>query len=142
MLDFIFDAGFDRVLPGRAGERSRARRAAKAVDEFQRTGTVTFPGAMQTDGPLIKGYLTLREGSIVFSRVSGSEITHSDIDLAGLRTFWPSTNATRSQRDVDKWWTVVRLAYAAHVTMLVCAPNGSSALVGFLADRQVPRLEP
>ncbi len=110
--------------------------------EFERTGTVTFPGALRTTGALVHGYLTLRDRSIVFSQVSGSEMTHTDVDLADLRTFWPSDNGKKIERDVSKWWTLVRLDHGSSTTMLACAPNGSAALVKLLADRGVPRLEP
>lgn len=158
MLDFIFDVGFDALMPGRSGERSRAHRAAKTLEEFARIGTVTFPGAIRTTSRMTDGYLTLRRGSIVFSRVSGGgDLAHTEIDLGDIRSFWSMTNETRTERDVNRWWTLVRLQHAtvrqgdlrpsggtraSGVTVLACAPNGSTSLLEVLADLRIPQLEP
>lgn len=142
MLDFIFDAGFDGLLPGRSGERSRARRAAKTLDEFERAGTVTCPGALRTAVAMTVGYVTLREDSVVFTVVSGSGMTHTDIDWTDLRSFRSTTNESRTERDLGRWWTLVRLTYGSHALVLACAPNGRSALLKVLLDRGIPHLEP
>lgn len=102
------------------------------------------------------GYLTLRRGAIVFSQVSGGELAHTEIDLGDIRSFWSMTNETRTERDVKKWWTLVRLQHAPGnpgdrrpsgdtrapgVTVLACAPNGSTSLLEVLADLRIPQLE-
>jgi hypothetical protein len=141
VLEFIFDVGFDGLLPGHRGERSRARRAAKTLDEFERTGTTTFPGAMRSTGPMNEGYLTTRAASIVFSEVSGSELTHTVIDLGAVVSFWPMANKTKTERGLSKWWTIFRLHDDAVSVVLACAPNGSTSLLKVMADCRIPQLE-
>ncbi|MET3807297.1 hypothetical protein ABIB25_004320 [Nakamurella sp. UYEF19] len=142
MLEVIFDAGFDPLLPGRAGERSRARRAAKTLDEFERAGTVTCPGAIRTPMAMTNGYVTLRADSIVFTKVSGSKMTHTDIDWTDLLCFSSVSNKFKHERDLSKWWTLVHLVYPAHEAVLACAPNGRTALLKVLVDRGIRQLGP
>ncbi|SDO86842.1 hypothetical protein SAMN04515671_2173 [Nakamurella panacisegetis] len=111
MLDFIFEAGFDAVVIGRAGERSRARRSEKTLEQFESTGTATFPGARRVGANVESGYLTVKDGLVVFSRVSGSEMTHVEVDLLGLQSFWPMANEGRAERSVNRYWTLFRLDY-------------------------------
>ena len=142
MWDFIFDAGFDALTPGQAGERSRARRSEKTLDEFERTGTATFPGARRAGGKVEDGYLTVKDGSITFSQVSGAEMTHDDVALDGLVSFWPMANEGRAERSVNKYWTLFRLNYASGEVVLASSPNGHSTLLQVLADARVPQLQP
>ena len=142
MLDFIFDAGFDALLPGQAGERSRARRSEKTLDEFEQTGTATFPGGLRAAGEMTDGYVTVRDGSIVFSQVAGSTLTHVDVALDGLKSFWAMANEGRAERSVNKYWSLFRLAYVDAEVVLACSPNGHSTLLQVLADARIPQLQP
>lgn len=142
MWDFIFDAGFDSLTPGSMGERSRARRSEKTLDAFERTGAATFAGARRDGAKMEDGYLTVNARSIVFSRVSGSAMTHVDVDLDGLRSFWPMANEGRAEASVNKYWTLFRLSYSSREVVLACCPNGHSSLLMVLTDARIPQVQP
>ena len=150
MWDFIFDAGFDALTPGQAGERSRARRSEKTLDEFERTGTATFPGARRAGGKVEDGYLTVKDRSITFSQVSGSEMTHVDVALDGLVSFWAMANEGRVERSVNKYWTLFRLNYGSAAgsapgpgeVVLASSPNGHASVLKVLAAARIPQIQP
>ena len=139
MLDFIFDAGFDGLLPGRAGERSRARRSARTLLEFRTAGTVTFPAARNSGPTVATGYLTARDRSIIFSVVHGSRIDHLDIDLTGITAFSVRDNRQKYLRRISRWWTLVELTGLGDPLLLACAPNGRDVLIEVLTAAGITR---
>ena len=140
MLDFIFDAGFDGLLVGKAGDRSRARRAQKTLRGFVATGTATFPGALRSRSGLQTGYLTVRQGHVVFSRVSGAAMDHTDVDLSEIGSFSVRENRHKYLPGISKWWTVVETEGAAGV-VLACVANGRDCLIKVLAETGIAQVD-